>query len=169
MWSASRSPTVRPGERGTTLAELLVVLVIVSILAVAALPMAETGVKRARETALRETLRDTRTALDRFHADWRDGKIAEDADGVSDNGYPTTLSVLVRGVAAAEDGDPELRYLRRLPDNPVADAGTPAADHWRLIGYAQEPLERIWNNEDVYDLRAVTSRKALDGSDLSDW
>jgi general secretion pathway protein G len=157
------------GERGATLVELLVVLVIVSILAVVALPMAENGVRRSQETALRETLRETRTAIDRFHADWRAGKIGEDADGVSDNGYPTTLSVLVRGVDAAESGNPDLRYLRRFPENPVAGEDVRDADQWRLIGYAQDPLERVWNNEDVYDLRAVTSRKALDGSDLANW
>lgn len=159
----------RPGDRGATLAELLVVLVIVSVLAVVAIPMAETTVQRRQEIALRETLRDLRTGIDRFHADWRDGKMDDEADGVSDNGYPEALADLVRGVAAAEDDAPDLRYLRRLPQNPFAPADSRPEEQWRLIGYTQDSGDRRWNEEDVFDVRPITDRTALDGSDIADW
>lgn len=156
-------------ERGATLAELLVVLVIVSTLAVVALPMAETTVQRRHETELRSTLRTVRTAIDRFHSDWTDGRMKESADGASENGFPEALTVLVEGVAASEDGDPPLRYLRRIPRNPFTGADRPVSEHWRLIGYEQNREVSQWDNKDVYDLRPVTDRKALDGSDIEDW
>lgn len=156
-------------ERGATLAELLVVLVIISVLAVAALPMAETGVRRHDESELRDTLRLVRTAIDRFHSDWRSEIFAEDADGVSENGYPQRLSVLVEGVRAAEEGEPAHRYLRRYPTNPFAAMDAPLSEHWRFIGYTQAPSIQEWNREDIYDLRPATDRKALDDTDISDW
>lgn len=158
-----------PRDRGATLAELLVVLVIVSVLAVVALPMAETTLQRRNEIALRETLRDVRTAIDRFHSDWRDGAMNEDAEDVSENGFPVSLAVLVTGVAAAEEEDPALRYLRRMPTNPFSSPDGRLEQQWRFIGYAQDVGERRWNEEDVYDLRPITDRKGLDGSDISDW
>lgn len=172
MWNSGIRAS-SSAERGATLAELLVVLLIVSTLAVVALPMAETAVQRRHELALREALRDVRIAIDRFHADWRDGKMKEDADGVSRNGFPTTLAVLVGGVAAEGDdtggGSETLRYLRRVPLNPFVDPGRRISDHWRLLGYAQESGTRAWNEVDVYDLRAVTDRTGLDGTAIADW
>lgn len=144
-------------------------LVIVSTLAVVALPMAETAVQRRQEVALREALRDVRTAIDRFHADWQDGKMAAEAGGISDNGFPETLADLVDGVEAEDDDTAPLRYLRRVPRNPFVAGDRPVADHWRLIGYAQEADANDWDGEDVYDLRPATERKALDGSDIKDW
>ncbi|MEO0387315.1 MAG: prepilin-type N-terminal cleavage/methylation domain-containing protein [Pseudomonadota bacterium] len=152
------------GQKGTTLVELLVVMTILSILAVTALPFAETAAQRRQELALRETLRQTRTALDAFHADWAAGRFEEDAAGVSDNGYPETLAVLVSGLEVtldAETGATQTRrYLRRLPENPFGGS-------WRLIGYAQTGA--TWDREDVWDLRADTSREALDGSAIAEW
>ena len=157
------------GERGATLAELLVVLVVVSVLAVVALPMAETTLQRRKEIALRETLRDVRTGIDRFHMDWRAGAMNEDAEGVSENGYPETLEVLVTGVEAAEEEDPALRYLRRLPENPFSRQDSRLDQQWRFIGYTQDLGDRRWNEEDVFDLRPLSDRTALDGSSISDW
>ena len=168
--SSDRSAPVQDREHGATLAELLVVLVIVSTLAVTALPLAETTVRRQQESTLREALRTVRTAIDRFNADWRAGRMAGDADGVSENGYPETLTVLVSGVEAEDADDPALRYLRRVPRNPFSAEDRPIAEHWRLIGYAQDAGgAEAWNGEDVYDLRPATERTALDGTEIADW
>ncbi|MEM1267666.1 MAG: type II secretion system protein [Pseudomonadota bacterium] len=153
---------MRRGEAGTTLTELLVVMAILSILAVTALPFAETSVQRRAELALRETLRTTRTAIDAFHADWRAGRM--EADAASANGYPRALGDLVSGVEVA-DADGTIvrrRYLRRLPENPFAPE-----DGWRLIGYTQDGPN--WDGEDVWDLRPRTDREALDGSAIAEW
>ena len=137
------------------------VLAIVSILAVAAIPLAETVVQRRHELALRETLRTARSAIDAFHDDWAAERIAEGDEAASEAGYPVSLAVLVEGVEI--DADPPVlrRYLRRLPDNPFGGG-------WRLRGHAQDP-DAAWDGEDVYDLSADTDRLALDGTRLSDW
>ena len=149
------------GDGGTTLVELLVVLAIVSILAVVAIPFAETAVQRRAELELRETLRTTRRAIDAFHDDWTAERMAEGEEAASDAGYPVSLEALVEGVELATDPPERRRYLRRLPENPFGG-------EWRLRGYAQEP-GAPWDGEDVYDLAADTDRLALDGTRLSDW
>ena len=161
------SSSVKASERGTTLVELLVVMAILSILAAVAVPFAETTTLRAKETELRATLRETREALDRFHADWRDGAFEEGTSGISENGFPVELTVLVEGL---EDADGALkRYMRSLPENPFAARDAAFEDQWRFLGYADPPDANIWNGEDIYDLRPVTERIALDGSEIADW
>ena len=155
------------GQRGATLAELLVVLVIIAILAVTTLPFAETAAQRRKELALREALRDVRTAIDRFHIDWEEDALSDADEVASENGYPLTLELLVTGVTD-DEGTPR-RYLRRLPRNPFAPAGGEITAGWRLLGYADPTDALVWNGEDVYDLRPVTDKTALDGSDIADW
>src|SRR3954471_24209819 len=98
--------SARPGsssaDRGLTLVELLVTLVILSILATAALPYAEVAVRRDKELELRRALRDLRNAIDVFHDDWSGGKISKTSQAGSDDGYPKSLDVLVDG---ADSGD----------------------------------------------------------------
>ena len=157
-------------ESGATLAELLVVLAIISILAVTAVPFAETAVQRKKEIALQETLRSTRQAIDAFHQDWRANRFARTEPLASINGYPATLDALVTGVDVTLEGGgrQRRRYLRSAPVNPFASSGAELAQTWRLIGYAQVGVGR-WNDQDVYDLRAATEKEALNGSRLSDW
>ncbi len=91
-------------ERGYTMAELLIVLMIVGLIAAIAVPNIAGGVKRAEETALRENLSVMRKALN---------------DYVADRGVgPDALSDLV-----------DQNYIRFVPDDPVAG---PEA-RWRLV------------------------------------
>lgn len=85
---------VRLKKHGFTLIELLVVLTILGLLLTLATPRYFHSVDNARETALAENLRITRTAIDQFHAD--SGR------------YPEALEELVAH-----------RYLRSLPIDPV--------------------------------------------------
>ena len=153
-------------EAGATLAELLVVMTIVAILAVVTVPMAEVEIQRKRESDLRQTLREVRTAIDRMHEDWRSGLIAQDAEGVSENGYPETLAVLVEGIEAEEGA--ARRYLRALPVNAFARTA-PAEEQWRLLAYEDGPEAETWSGTDVYDLRARTEKTALDGTQIATW
>lgn len=99
--------------RGFTLIELLAVLAIVALLLTLAAPRYFHSVDRAKEAALAENLRITRSAIDRFLAD--SGR------------YPESLEELVAR-----------RYLRSLPVDPLA--GT--AD-WTLIAPSPAMAGRV--------------------------
>jgi len=56
-------------QRGYSLLELVATLSVLAILVMGAIPLAQTAVKRQKETRLRETLRDVRRAIDEFKRD----------------------------------------------------------------------------------------------------
>src|SRR3569833_3283492 len=85
-------------ERGLTLIEMLMTLVIVSILAAIAFFLVVVISKRDKEHELRRALREIRTSFYCFYTDWEQKKIPTDAEGVSADGYPKGLNVLVFGV-----------------------------------------------------------------------
>lgn len=156
-------------ENGLTLIELLVTLVILSILASAALPYAEVTVRRNKELDLNRSLREVRTAIDKFHADWKAGQISKLSGAASANGYPKELRMLIEGVPIS--GSTERRkYLRRIPYDPMAMDKSGSSDaSWRLIGYRDKPDTLSWGGEDVYDIRTSSDRQALDQSYYSTW
>ena len=158
-----------PRGRGVTLIELLVTLVILSILAAAALPYAEIAVRRNNELELRRALREIRTAIDRFHDDWKEGAISRTSDAPSDDGYPKTLDVLVEGAEAGDAKGGKRKYLRRIPRDPFADPQDEPAEQWIVRGYQDEHDARAWNGVDVYDVRSASERTAIDGTRYADW
>ena len=160
-WSSS--------NRGLTLIELLVTLVILSILAAAAVPYAELTVRRDKEMELRRTLRQVRTAIDSFHDDWRNGAISKTGDGVSDDGFPKTLTVLVEGVEAGDAKGGVRKYLRRIPRDPFADALKDPEEQWSIRGYQDEADALSWNRIDVYDIRTTSEGTAIDGTSYENW
>lgn len=157
------------GQYGLTLIELLVTLVILSILAAAALPYAEVTVRRSQEIELRRALREVRSAIDRVHDDWRDGRISKLADGLSEDGYPKTLTALLDGFDAAGAKGGRVRYLRRVPPDPFGEPGRKPEDQWVLRGYQDDRDAISWGGRDVYDIRSGSDRTALDGSHYRDW
>ena len=155
---------------GVTLLELLVTLVILSILASAALPYAELTIRRNKEIDLREALREIRTAIDAFHNDWKEGKITHSKTYASDDGFPVTLEVLVRGVDNGKADGKKRYYLRDIPHDPfLTDANLSQKGSWSLRGY-QDPPDRLnWNGKDVYEIHSSSPDKAIDGTYYREW
>lgn len=153
--------------KGLTLIELLVSLVIISILASVAIPYGEVIVRRNQELELRRSLREIRTALDDFHSDWIAGKIPQWSGVASDYGYPRVLETLVEGVQL-NDGRLK-RYLRRMPRNPLMNQDIDKYDQWLCRGYEDTLDSQSWNGKDVYDVKVLSKRQALDGSWYRDW
>ena len=95
----SRSPLrfFRRGSPGFTFVELVVATAVMMILASAALPIARVSIKRQREKDLRYTLREMRTAIDKFkdYADTQ--RIAQYELQFGSENYPASLEQLVDG------------------------------------------------------------------------
>jgi len=154
-------------QRGFTLLELVVTLLILSILAAMAIPYAEVTIIRDKELDLRRSLREIRTAIDHFHEDWKKGDISNLIDAASADGYPRTLKALVDGTPLANGG--QRKYLRRIPVDPFADQSLRPDKQWVITGYQDAPDSIIWNGQDVYDVHSASDLKALNGSRYKDW
>lgn len=163
------SSSARAAAAGLTLVELLVTLLILSILAAAAVPYAAVTLQRNKELELRRALREVRSAIDAFHEDWTAARISKLDAAASEDGYPTTLEVLVKGVDRGDAQGGKRRYLRRVPRDPFADPQQPPSEQWVLRGYQDEPDTVAWNRRDVYDLRSASEAVAIDGTRYRDW
>lgn len=141
------------------------VMMIISILSAAALPHLQQKIVRDKEYQLQKDLLKVRESIDRFHRDWRETIIVENAKGISADGFPKTLDVLIEGVPEV-DGGQLRKYLRRVPENPfAADKEEP----WLFLGYRDPADTAKWNGVDIFDLRANTERTGLDGTPIAEW
>ena len=154
---------------GLTLIELLVTLLILSILAMAAIPYAEITVKRNKELELQRNLRRIRVAIDRAHDDWQQGKLAKTADGMSEKGYPKTLQDLVAGIDTGKPDGSKIKYLRRVPRDPFARQDDEPVEQWQKRGYRDEVNNSTWNGVDVFDVRSRSDKVAINGSYYKGW
>lgn len=144
-----------------TLIELMVACSILMFLATAALPVARISVKRQKEAQLHEALREMRTAIDRY-------KDAADRNQlqvqVGTEGYPPDLDTLVKGVQLAGGPDRHVRFLRRIPIDPMT--GT---TDWGMRSVQDDPDTSSWGGQDVFDVYTRSTGTALDGTQYKDW
>ena len=155
------------GYRGFTIVEVLVTLVIVSILASVALPMAELSVRRGKEQELRRVLREIREALDAYKQAGDEGKFLRKA---GESGYPRTLEILADGAVDLKNPTgAKIYFLRRIPRDPFhPDADVAPAKTWGKRSYASgadDPKE----GEDVYDVYSTASGIGLNGILYREW
>lgn len=152
--------------RGFTLIEMVVVVLMVSILASAAMPLAALSKKRSQEAQLRQSLRTIRLALDDYKRAWDQGRIERKID---QSGYPPNLDVLVKGVVDVSSPKAgRIYFLRSLPRDPFADAALPAASTWGLRSYASPPDAPVAGG-DVFDVYSLTEGVSLDGTPYRRW
>jgi len=158
----------RRGGRGVTYLELIATAAIVMILASAILPLGKVTVTRQRELELRRALRELRTAIDRYKAAVDQGQVGGSDVKLGSEGYPPDLETLVKGVNRVGTTDRKIKFLRRVPRDPLTPADTEEAE-WGLRCYQDEPDATSWCGQNVYDVYSKSTGKALDGTKYSEW
>jgi general secretion pathway protein G len=142
------------------LIELVVTAAIVSVLALAVLPFAETAARRSKEAELRAALREMRLAIDAYKRAWDDGHIQHKLD---DTGYPPTLETLVQGVVDQKDArGRRIYFLRRIPRDPLADGALDQVAAWGKRSYLSPP-DFPSEGGDVYDVYSRSDGIGLNG------
>ena len=155
-------------ESGFTLLEIIIVIIILSILTAAAIPMVRNTVRRERESELRLALRQLRQAIDRYklYNDQSNGT-AIPIEWKTPSGYPKELKLLVDGFTPANvvgTSDARVRFLRRLPIDPMT-----GSTEWGMRSYKDKPDATSWGGEDVFDVYSKSNAEALNGTKYKDW
>jgi general secretion pathway protein G len=152
-------------SRGYTFVELLVVATIILILASAIMPLAKVTSTRTREAELRRSLREIRTAIDKYKDAADLGLISPLEIKVGTENYPPDLQTLVDGVSAANDATQrKLKYLRHIPVDPMT-----RNTEWGMRSYQDKPDSTKWGGQNVFDVYTTSEGKALDGTKYKDW
>ena len=146
---------------GVTLIELIAAMAIISILATGILPLSVITYKRTKEIELKQNLRIIRKAIDEYKRLVDEEKIEKDA---LSSGYPKDLEVLVQGVNLKGSVPKKVKFLRRIPKDPMTEDG-----EWGLRSYTDDPDSDIWGGQDVYDVYSTSDKEALDGTYYRDW
>ncbi|MGO9095821.1 MAG: type II secretion system protein [Bryobacteraceae bacterium] len=152
----------RSNQRGLTLVELIVAFTIMALLTTMAVPLVRVRVRRERERDLRWALREMRTAIDKYK-DAADAKLIP-ANKLDSDGYPESLEQLAEGVKLNNSPDKKIRFLRRVPKDPM----TQSTD-WGLRSTRDETDSTSWGGQNVFDVYTKSTEKAPDGTPYSDW
>jgi general secretion pathway protein G len=154
---------MRVGDnRGLTLIELIVAFTILLILSTMAVPLARSKVRGEKERELRWALREMRTAIDKYKDMADTGQLGPQKLGAE--GYPESLEILVEGVKKAGQVDTKVRFLRRIPKDPM----TKSTD-WGKRSMQDDPKSMGWGGQNIFDVYTKSSDKAADGTSYSEW
>jgi general secretion pathway protein G len=126
-------------RRGFTLIELMVVMAIISVLLAIAVPVYQKSIVRSKESVLRNNLFTIRNMIDEYTIDKQKA--------------PESLQDLV------SEG-----YLRQVPQDPL----TSSDQTWKTI-MEETPVSGSSGTPGLYDVRSGSDKKALDGTNYSDW
>ena len=152
----------RKNQRGFTLVEMIVAFTILFILTTMAVPLARAKVRGERERELRWALREMRTAIDKYKDMADQGLLGPGK--IDSYGYPDSLEQLVEGVKMAGQVDKKVRFLRRIPKDPM----TNSAD-WGKRSMQDDPKSTGWGGQNVFDVFTKSTEKAVDGTPYSEW
>jgi general secretion pathway protein G len=150
-----------PSDAGMTLLELIIASTILLVLSSAALPVFRFTVIRTKENDLRRNLREMRNAIDRYK-DLADRSLIRSE--VGSEGYPPDLATLVKGVEYGSSGQQKIRFLRRIPVDPMTGRA-----EWGLRSVQDDPDSSSQGDNNVFDVHSKSQGTALDGTKYSDW
>jgi general secretion pathway protein G len=148
-------------QRGFTLAEMVMVAAVLAILAAVTLPVVKFTTKRSKEMELRHHLRTMREAIDEYKRYSDAGLIPVD---LGTDGFPAELEVLVEGVDLVGQVDKKIKFLRRIPIDPMT-----GDVEWGMRSYQDEPDATSWGGENVYDVYSLSGGMGLNGVPYAQW
>jgi len=148
-------------QGGFTLAELVMVCAILASLSLLAMPVVKYTSKRSKEMELRADLRDMRAAIDQYKRFSDQGLLPVD---LGSEGYPKDLDSLVKGIALVGQVDRKMKFLRRIPFDPMT-----GKQQWGVRSFQDEPDATQTGGEDVYDVFSLSSGVGLNGIRYRQW
>lgn len=180
---------VRPmtGNKGFTLFEMLIVVAIMGVIALAAVPVAEIAYVKTQENQLQESLEQIRGAIKLYMRDCKNA-IKVNYNTAESEYYPRELHDLVTPPATHDvedrDGNPvgtfyPTPYLTKIPIDPFVGApvwATHAVNNGAVATYPYETMTSK-GGRGIFDVSVATLsagvRKgfinAIDGTDYRDW
>ncbi len=149
-------------QGGFTLLELVVTATVLMILASVTVPLARNGLKRQQELDLRRSLREIRTAIDDYKKQAEQQKIK--APPPEANFYPESLELLVEGVPATGSLSKKIRFLRRIPVDPMTGKA-----EWGLRSTSDDANSTSWGGGHVYDVYTLSQGTGMNGIPYREW
>jgi general secretion pathway protein G len=80
------------------------------------------------------------------------------------DGYPPDMETLVKGVTQLNAVDKKLRFLRRIPRDPMT-----GSTEWGLRSSQDSPDSSSYGGQNVYDIFSKSRGTGLDGTKYTDW
>jgi general secretion pathway protein G len=74
------------------------------------------------------------------------------------------METLAKGVAQLNAVDKKLRFLRRIPRDPMT-----GSTEWGLRSSQDSPDSSSYGGQNVYDIYSKSTGKALDGTKYTEW
>ena len=79
-------------------------------------------------------------------------------------GSPESLKQLVDGIKATGSVDKKMRYLRKIPKDPMTNS-----TEWGMRSLQDDPDSDSWGGQNVFDVFTKSEGTALDGTKYKDW
>jgi general secretion pathway protein G len=153
---------MRRRRAGLTLIELIVAFTILGIVMTMAVPLAKGRVQREKEKQLRLALREMRDAIDRYKRMADNNELGQQK--VGSEGYPESLEVLVKGVTKAGGGSVKIRFLRKVPLDPMTKSYV-----WAQRSMQDDPDSRSFGGQHVFDVYSKSEQVGSDGQPYWKW